>query len=172
MALALASALPSRCSLSTCTRRCDSPCVPLLKFNSPSRFMPETHVPRLSAQDSSLRFVPLQRFRMRESTSPPGKPPTSPKTRKQPISWSNFTQSEDQIKPTGGSQTACFGAAPRLSQPLSDLVPLTTALPFSGSKRSWGCTLQGLSPFAKPPATRRCWNPLLSFLHPVALSWS
>jgi hypothetical protein len=121
MALALASALPSRCSLSTCTRRCDSPGVPLLKFNSPSRFVPETLVPRLSAQDSSLGFFPLQRLRMRESTSPPGKPPTSPKTRKQSISWSSSIQSEDQTKPAGRSPTACFGAAPRLSQPLSDL---------------------------------------------------
>lgn len=57
MALALADALPGRCSLSTCTCRCDSTSVPLLRFNSPSRLEPESVVPRLSAQDCSHGFL-------------------------------------------------------------------------------------------------------------------
>lgn len=43
-----------------------------------------------------------------------------------------------------GSRFPGYGAAPRLSQPLSGLVPLSPVLPFSGRWRSWGLSFRGL----------------------------
>jgi hypothetical protein len=65
---------------------------------------------------------------------------------------------------TKGSHTLCYGAALRLSQPLSDLVPLTATPPFSGRWHSWACVLQGFVPLIQPPVTHRPGNTLLALL--------
>lgn len=74
-----------------------------------------------------------------------------------------------QSRSTGSSHAADFGAAPRFSQPLSDLTPLAAPLPFSDRWRSWGCALQGFAPLTQPPAARRCQNTLMTLFPQVAL---
>jgi hypothetical protein len=84
-----------------------------------------------------LGFGPLQRTGRRESTSlaATGYHLRGARSR---LGLPGFPRES-----TGGSQTTGYGAAHRFSQPLSDLLPLTTVLPFSGRWHSWGCPFRG-----------------------------
>jgi hypothetical protein len=91
-------------------QRRDSLDVPLLRFNSPSRFIPETPVLILSVQDNSPGICfPFNAYRHRKITSIPFDREAvhpGPKTR---------------MAFVDGSHPVDYGAAHRLSQPLSDL---------------------------------------------------
>jgi hypothetical protein len=150
--------LPSRYSLTACVQGRDSSNIPLLRFDPPLRLKPEASVSSLSAEDNSHGIpCPFSVYKQRKSTS-------FCVSRRLP--WPD--QKTCQVL-ASRSHPANYGAALRFSQPLSDLTPLTAALPFSGRYHSWGCALQGFAPLTKPPATRRCRTALLTLLPPVAL---
>jgi hypothetical protein len=104
-----------------------------LRFNPPSRFVPETSVLRFSAQDNSHGiFFPFNAYRQRESTSAP---------------FDRFglpTRPEDRISVR---QRVPPRQLRRRSQAFSTsqrLAPLDAALPFSDRWRSWGSPFRDL----------------------------
>jgi hypothetical protein len=134
---------------------------PLLRFDPPTWFVPKTLPWSLNRGQLSWVSLPLQRVQTTRVHVLPfnGK---APPQRSEDDCWLS----------TSRSHPASYGAALRLSQPLSDFSPLAATLPFSDRWHSWGCVLQGFVPFAKPPATRRCKNTLLVFIPQVALPQS
>jgi hypothetical protein len=102
-------------------QRRDSLNFPLLRFNSPSWFIPETSLLSYFVTENTSRGVlfSLQRLRQRKSTS------------------SRFTEKPSVLSlrtnriSASSSHTANYGATLRLFQPLSSFAPLVTLLPFS-----------------------------------------
>jgi hypothetical protein len=85
--------------------------IPLLRFNPPLRFTPETSVLNLSAQDNSHGiFFPYSAYRQKESTS-------SPFDRR-----SQLARSENCSSTVDGSHSINYGVAHELSQLPSDLL--------------------------------------------------
>lgn len=71
-ALTLASVWPNRYSLHLPSRQeCDLLCDPLLKFDSPSRYLPRLRSPTLAGEHLSWGFFALQRSQPPESTPVP-----------------------------------------------------------------------------------------------------
>jgi hypothetical protein len=118
---------------STLIQRRDSLDVPLLRFNPPSRFVPENSVLHLSVQDNSHGVLfPFNAYRHREFTSFPFDRESCP------------TQSEDRAgvrRRVPPRQLRCRSQAFSTSQ---RLVPLIAVLPFSDRWRSWGSPYRDL----------------------------
>jgi len=124
---------------------------PLLGFDSPPRYVPK--LPALDAghkgchrKPLSWGSLPLQRLqetRVHVSTGLAGCP-APPDELPDPFPARASTDSLSDRESASGSHPASYGAAPRFSQPLSGLLPLTSVPPFSDGWRSWGCALQGL----------------------------
>jgi hypothetical protein len=89
----------------------DSQDIPLVGFNPPSRFIPETSVLHLVVQNHSLGVSFPFNALSNESPRPPRL--TGLAVRLGPKTGSAFTD---------GSHPVSYGAAHRLSQPLSDLL--------------------------------------------------
>jgi hypothetical protein len=110
----------------------DSSDIPLVGFNPPLRFVPETSVLRLSTQDHSHGICfPFNAYRQRESTSAPC------------YRFGCPTQPEDRVGVRWRvplHQLRCRSQAFSTSQRLS---PLTALLPFSDRWRSWGSPFRG-----------------------------
>jgi len=126
---------PSGVSPSAPVQGRDSLDNPLLRFNSPSRPYP-TSPPTAAfpAEGTSLGVSSsLQRSGRSESTS-----------RRFPGLAPRFCRES-----VNRSHPADYGAACRLSQPLSGFLPLPAVLPFSDRWHSGDSTLQGLVPSTK-----------------------
>jgi len=99
---------------------------PLLGFGPPTRYSRSLRHRSLDRRHLSWGFTPLRRTGRRESTSDfrrlPGFAGVSVR----------------------GSHPADYGVAHRFSQPLSDLLPLSTVPPFSGGWRPCGSPSRGL----------------------------
>jgi hypothetical protein len=114
------------------TQGSDSLRNPLLRFDPPLRYVPKTSPWPLSRGQLSWDFVPLQRI---QATGVHVLPFNGKAVRQ---------QSENHCRlSVNRSHPADYGAALRLSQPLSDFAPPAALLPFSDKWRSWGCVLQG-----------------------------
>jgi hypothetical protein len=144
------------------TRGRDSPDVPLLRFNPPLRLIPETSALSLSTQDNSHGILVPYNASGNQSPRPPSRPGNPPG--QEALRTSPKTNSAS----AGRSHPANYGAAPRLSQPLSDFIPLSYRPAIFRQVTFMGFALQGFVPFAKPPATHRPRNTLMSLLPPVA----
>jgi hypothetical protein len=103
--------LPCRYFSLTLAQGRDSLNMPLLRFNPPSRFVPENPVLRLSAQDNSHGICSPTTHTGKESPRPHRR--TGLAIRNDPRATST---SADR------SHSVSYGAAHRLSQPLSDLL--------------------------------------------------
>jgi hypothetical protein len=127
-------ARPFRYSATARAHRSDSVGDPLLGFSPPSWYYPPSSPATIPRGHLSWGSSPLQRTRRRGSTSC-----------QQSVRLSGFRRNS-----AGWSHPASYGAALRLSQPLSGFILPFTHLPFSGSWHSWGFALQGLMPLTKP----------------------
>ena len=134
----------------------DSQDIPLLGFNPPTRFLPETSVLHLSVQNHSLGVSFPFNALGNESPRPP-----------------RFTGLAVRLDPKTGS-VAPTGPTPPTTVPLTGFLNLSAT--FSShcppaifrQVAFMGFALQGFNPSTKPPVTHRHRTTLLSFLPPVA----
>jgi hypothetical protein len=103
--------LPCRCSSPILVQGRDSLNMSLLRFNPPSRFIPETSALRLSTQDNSHGICAPTAHTSKKSPRPYRR--TGLAIRNDPRIASTFADRPQSIS---------YGAAHRLSQPLSDLL--------------------------------------------------